>query len=141
MIRIGNALVDPQEISMAYEPANNFRDQKQICLVLRNGSSVWIDATLDEAEAALIDAGLIADPADDGPELSEEELGYLRILDGVGWQYLARDDDGKLCVFRQKPEKHGAYWEAPDGDFMRIDWDFDSIDSSQLWSIAYLLAD
>ena len=44
---------------------------------------------------------------------NDEELEKLLDLDARGYEWLARDRDGKLFAFRNKPALSGAYWEAP----------------------------
>lgn len=122
-------------------------DSQNICVQLRHGNSMWIRATMDEAEAALIDAGYIENPypeEDEPPELTEEEREVLSGLYDRDFEYMARDADGKLYAFRDKPEKDGAYWNSIEGD--RAEWidegfDFVAYEDEKPWSIAYLLLD
>lgn len=140
LIKIGNALVDPNEIAVIQPDRNerlsDYDKSTHILIELRNGGSIWIEASMDEAEAALIDAGvvtdLIADP-DPVPPLTDAEVGRLCALDRDGYRYLARDKDGKLYAFRQKPVFKGFYWEESGPvsynalqvgeDFAFINWD------------------
>lgn len=140
LIKIGNALIDPAEIA-AITPDRDetlapYEASTQICITLRHGGSFWIDAPMDEAEAALIDAGAIKDPYEDrepdGPELTDGELAVLHDLESDGYLYMARDKDGKLFAFRRRPEYDGAYWSEPgpgNTGTLRIHEDFAFIDS------------
>jgi len=151
LIKIGDAWVDPAEIAMITTDRSGIRfvsapDAEQICIQLRHGAGTWVSsATMDEAEAALIDAGYIENPypeEDEPPELTEKEREVLTGLYVQDFEYLARDKDGKLYAFRDKPEKEGVYWNTYDNDKAeRIDEGFDFIDfdDENPWSIAWLL--
>lgn len=118
LIKIGAAFLDPDEIQTVTPDRNE--EHKQICVGLKGGLICWIEGTMDEAEAALIDAGVMIDPAADpkenetpGPEMDAEERYRLEDLDADGYRYLARDKDGKLYAFRRKPVFEGFYWSDP----------------------------
>lgn len=139
LIKIGNAWVDPQEIA-AFFPTADLPSTPKIGIILRSGGNVWAESTMDEAEAALIDAGVIQDPAaDDVPDLTDAEIKELMDLEELGFKYIARDADGKLYAYFEKPTKDGAYWNSRDGQPSRLKEDFDFIDGSEPWSIAWLL--
>lgn len=140
LIKIGNALVDPFEIAaIAPDRDECLSDYEKAVLIrieLRHGGSIWIDATMDEAEAALIDAGVVTDlltdlEPDDSPlQLTDEESERLRELESDGYKYLARDKDGKLYAFRQKPVFRGFYWvelEPVSDNALQVGEDFDFI--------------
>ena len=118
LIKIGSALIDPEEI-IAIKPYPD--DFVKICVILRNTLSILTDASMDETEAALIDAGVVTDltaeqETDEPPVpplLDEEEVEELRKLASDGYEYLARDRDDKLWAFRRKPEYGGFYWSDP----------------------------
>lgn len=124
LIKIGNALVDPNEIAVI-QPDRTKRlsdDDKSthIFIELRNGGSIRIEAAMDEAEAALIDAGVVTDLTDDPPQdeeaapaLSAFEIEELCKLYENEYRYMARDKDGKLYAYRRKPEYGGFYWSDP----------------------------
>ena len=153
LIKIGNALVDPFEI-VAIAPDRDecplgYEKAVLIRIELRHGGSLWIDATMDEAEAALIDAGVVTDlltdlEPDDSPlQLTDEESERLRELESYGYKYLARDKDGKLYAFQQKPEYGGFYWMDPDpagAGALRIDgFSFIGVDDNEPVEICRLL--
>ena len=148
LVKIGSAWIDPEEIAMILpdQPVEDWtpEDSQNICVHLRHGDSMWIRATMDEAEAALIDAGLIENPypeEDEPPELTQEEHAAAADLYDRGFEWLARDKDGKLYAYRDKPKRDGAYWDTPVTRAERIDegFDFVSFEDEEPWSIVYLL--
>ena len=120
LIKIGNVLVDPAEIAaveagmeLPYEVLN-----PQLVIYLRGKTGrLRLNATLDEAEAALIDAGYIENPYpeddDAAPELSTEERVELEAFDGQGFAWLARDADGKVFAYKEKPALENGYFFSP----------------------------
>ena len=144
-VKIGDAWFNPDEITAISLPSD-MKDPAKIIVTLRQGVSVWPDATMDEAEAALIDAGYIENPypeEDEPPELTDGEVEALADLHNRAFEYLARDADGKLYAFRDKPEKEGAYWNSFANKAEPVDEDFGfiSFEDEKPWSIAYLLLD
>ena len=145
LIKIGDAWIDPEEIAMINDSYDSHLEvQPQICIHLRHGSGTWIHSTMDEAEAVLIDAGYIENPypeEDEPPELTEEEHDTAADLYDRDFEWLARDKDGKLYAFRDKPEKEGAYWNSFANKAEPIDegFDFVSFEDEEPWSIVYLL--
>ncbi len=117
LIKIGDAWVDPEEIAMINDSYDSHLEiHPQICIHLRNGSGTWIHSTLDEAEAALIDAGYIENPYpedDPAPELSAEERVELEAFDAQGFAWLARDEDGKVFAYKEKPALEDGYFFTP----------------------------
>lgn len=120
LIKIGSALIDPVEIAAVSpysdETLSALEKATHVCIVFKHGESLWIDATMDEAEAALIDAGVVTDLPDDHnpvPPLTDAEVEKLYELESDGYKYLARDKDGKLYAYRRKPEYGGFYWSDP----------------------------
>ena len=118
--------------------------------MLRNTYSILTDATMDEAEDALIDAGVVTDltaeqEADESPipPLHDEELAKLTELASDGYKYLARDKDGKLYAFRHKPKYGGFYWDDPDpAPALQVDGlTFISEDDKEPTEISNLLPD
>ena len=148
LIRIGDALVDPSEIVAVRDLFEPVDVKPTLAVWLRNGETFDVEATMDEAEAALIDAGVIEDPeADAGRPLTDIERSTLQELDEVGYEWMARDGDGKLYAFMSKPKKEGAYWDVDaDRDELkpqRIETGFDFIDAADEdpWQVACLLAE
>lgn len=113
LVKIGDCWVDPQEIALIRgdEPGPDYQPNagSQMLIQLRRGAGIWITATMDEAEAALIDAGVIEEPTyDEPPELTEAELTKLSQLYDNGYKYLARDGDGKLFAYISEPNSDGV---------------------------------
>jgi hypothetical protein len=118
IVKIGDCFVEPSEIAMVVDSYDSHVEVKpMICIYLRCGSSHWIHSTMDEAEAALIDAGLIENPYaeddDAAPELSTEERVELEAFDAQGFAWLARDADGKVFAYKEKPALENGYFFSP----------------------------
>lgn len=154
LIKIGSALINPEEIAAISPSLNDYNSAGEMATMIhfefRNGGSIWIDATMDEAEAALIDAGVVTDltaeqEADESPipPLHDEELAKLTELASAGYKYLARDKDGSLYAFGHKPEYGGFYWEDPQRDpALQVDGlTFISEDDEEPAEISSLLGD
>lgn len=143
-VKIGDAWFNPDEITAISLPSDT-KDPAKIIVTLRQGVSVWPDATMDEAEAVLIDAGYIENPypENDTPDLTDGEVEVLHDLYHRDFEYLARDADGKLYAFRDKPEKEGAYWNSFANKAEPVDEGFDFVvyEDEKPWSISYLLLD
>ena len=141
LVKIGDCWVDPAEI-IAVTHLRGSDDPTQIIVNLRQGVSIWPDATMDEAEAALIEAGVIEEPTcDEPPELTEEEGAKAQSLFDAGYKYLARDDDGILFAYKFCPFlDNGRYLPgSPVETAVRIDRLFDFIAPGGCCSIAGLL--
>lgn len=125
LIKIGNAWVDPEQIALfmpdhvAYHNGIGFEDGHELLFVLKDCAETpfSVEATMDEAEAALIDAGLIENPYpeddDEAPELSTEERVELEAFDIQGFAWLARDADGKVFAYKEKPALENGYFFSP----------------------------
>ena len=153
LIKIGSALIDPEEIAAVSpysdETLSALEKATHVCIVFKQGESLWIDATMDEAEAALIDAGVVTDltagkDEDDlaGLMLPDEEIQKLKELYSADYRYLARDKDGSLYAFRNRPEYGGFYWDDPEREpALRIDaLSFVSAEDEEPAEISSLLA-
>ena len=146
LIKIGSALIDPEEI-IAIKPYSD--DCFKICVMLKNTFSILTDTTMDEAEAALIDAGVVTDLTADkdkdelpGLMIPDEEIQNLKELYSADYRYLARDKDGSLYAFRNRPEYGGFYWDDPEREpALRIDGlSFISSEDEEPTEISTLLA-
>jgi len=117
LIKIGDAWVDPEEIVAMRETIDDVDKTRYVITRFKNaGDDLLIEATLDEAEAALIDAGYIENPYpedDPAPELSAEERVELEAFDAQGFAWLARDEDGKVFAYKEKPALEGGYFFTP----------------------------
>lgn len=117
MIKIGNTYITAECIA-AVSP--DLHDEDMLRIFLTGGKSVYVKATMAEAEVALVDAGLI-EPCEIIPT---EDIDLLFAASNRGYTYAAKDKTGAVYVYKEKPEKHGAYWEGG-GDAERIyDGDF-----------------
>jgi len=143
LVKIGDCFVEPSEIAMVVDSYDSHVEVKpMICIHLRCGSSHWIHSTMDEAEAALIDAGVMEEPVyDEVPELTDEEDAKAQALFDAGYKYLARDEDGKLFAYKFEPvENQGFYMPgSPAETAERIDRFFDFISPGGCCPIAGLL--
>lgn len=143
-VKIGDAWFNPDEITAISLPSNE-KDPTKIIVTLRQGVSVWPEATMDEAEAVLIDAGYIENPypeEDEAPELSEAEREELDALDAQGYEYIARDADGKLYAYKCEPGRADGYFFARGAsDAEKVEGIFDCVDFGEAWSITFLLGD
>jgi len=143
LVKIGSAWIDPEEITAISLPSDT-KDPTKIIVTLRQGVSVWPDATMDEAEAVLIDAGYIENPypENDTPDLTDGELEVAIELLDDGFIFLARDGDGKLYAFRYRPDRDGAYWNSSmtDEKPRRVNdgFDFISSEDAEPWRISEL---
>ena len=139
LIKIGNAWVDPEQIALfmpdhvAYHNGIGFEDGHELLFVLKDCTDTpfSVEATMDEAEAALIDAGCIENPYpedEDPPAMTKDELDELRTLSHDGFGFLARDYDHRLYAYRNCPERDAVGWFDPrlstDGGTVRVCGEF-----------------
>lgn len=113
MIKIGNTYITAECIA-AVSP--DLHDEDMLRIFLTGGKSVYVKASMTEAEVALMDAGLIEPPYETIPA---EDVELLRIYSDEGYTYVAKDRDRRVYVFETKPKKNGAYWEDG-GDAERV---------------------
>ncbi len=119
LIKIGDCFVDPEEVALIRGDDPDYHPDagSQMLIQLRNGGNVWITATMDEAEAALIDAGVIENPypeaEDEAPALSDEETEELRAFYDQNFDYIARDADGRVYAYKEQPVQDDGYFFAP----------------------------
>ena len=145
LIKIGNCWVDPNEIAAIF-PAADLPSTPKVGITLRSGGSTWAEATMDEAEAALIDAGVIENPypeeAFEAPALSDNERIELEALDAQGYEYIARDADGKLYAYKCEPGRaDGYYFARGAAEAEKVEGAFDCVDFDEAWSISFLLGE
>ena len=147
LIKIGDCFVNPDEIAAVRDmflPAND--EQPTVESILRGGACCDAEASIDEAEAALIDAGCIDSPyPEDGleaPALSDNERIELKALDAQGYEYIARDADGKLYAYKGEPGREAGYYYAPGASTPeKVNGDFLCVDADEAWSISFLLGE
>lgn len=145
LVKIGDCFVDPEQIQAVrdmFVPALDKTPTVEI--ILANGECFEAQAAMDEAEAALIDAGVIENPYPEdeleAPDLSEAEREELDALDAQGFEYIARDVDGRLFAYKGEPGREGGYYfslgsQQPEP----VAGAFDCIDADEAWSIPFLL--
>lgn len=92
---------------------------------LANGSVVTAKATEDEIAAAVALLGLLAPPEEPETDLEPEELEELAALFGAGFRWAARDRDGKVFAYKDKPTKGRSCWQSD--EHQRLHHDFDGI--------------
>lgn len=140
LIKIGTCWVDPSEIAAVQESDPN----RELMITLRGTEIIYVKATMDEAEAALIDAGAIEDPypeeAFETPALSDEERTELEALDAQGYEYIARDADGELYAYKCEPGRADGYYFARNlAEAVKVEGSFGCVDFGEAWSINFLL--
>ena len=145
LIKIGDALVNPEEIAAMREEIDNVDKARHIVTRFKNaGDDFVIEGTMDEAEAALIDAGVIENPypeaEDEAPALSEEESAELRALHDLGCDYIARDADGRVYAYKEQPVQDDGYFFAPGSTQpVKADAAYAFLDFGEAMSISWLL--
>ena len=147
LIRIGDCFVDPEQIQAVrdmFVPALD--ETPTVEIILANGECFEAQAAMDEAEAALIDAGVIENPypeeAFEAPALSDNERIELEALDAQGYEYIARDADGKLYAYKCEPGRaDGYYFARGAAEAEKVEGAFDCVDFDEAWSISFLLGE
>ena len=141
LVKIGNAYIDPAEVvAMRGVPANEL-DPAYVEIELRSGSSILIYCEMAEADEIMIEAGMIADPAAN-PILELEEVDELKHLLGLGFHWIARDGDGKIYAYKDKPLREGISWSAGIAQApLRLSGTYDFCDAADLepWAIEALI--
>ena len=145
LIRIGDCFVDPEQIQAVRDLFVPGDETPTLEIILPGECCFQVEATMDEAEAALIDAGMIENPypEDDGVKLSTEEHAELDELYGMGYEYLARDADGKLCAYKTDPlQGDGYYYPRGAEHAEHVAGAFSFIEASDgVWSVPSLLSE
>ena len=147
LIKIGDCFVDPEQIQAVRDMFVPALDQTPtIEIILANGECFDVEAAMDEAEAALIDAGVIENPypedALETPALSDNERIELEALDAQGYEYIARDADGKLYAYKCEPGRaDGYYFARGAAEAEKVEGSFDCVGFDEAWSILFLLGE
>jgi len=147
LIKIGDCFVDPEQIQAVrdmFVPALD--ETPTVEIILANGECFEAQAAMDEAEAALIDAGVIENPYPEDeletPALSDNERIELEALDAQGYEYIARDADGKLYAYKCEPGRaDGYYFARGAAEAEKVEGAFDCVDFDEAWSILFLLGE
>lgn len=147
LIKIGDCFVDPEEVaavSPGTEPPCETLNPL-IWIRLRGDSgSIRVHGTMDEAEAALIDAGVIEnsypEAEDEAPALSEEEAEALRAFYDQDFDYIARDADGRVYAYKEQPVQDDGYFFAPGSTQpVQVNGAYTFLDIGEAMSIPWLL--
>ena len=146
LVRIGDCYVDPEQIQVVRDMFVPGDETPTVEIILANGECFEVEAAMDEAEAALIDAGVIENPypeeAFEAPALSDNERIELEALDAQGYEYIARDADGKLYAYKCEPGREDGYYFARGAsEAEKVEGAFDCVDFGEAWSIPLLLGD
>lgn len=147
LVRIGDCFVDPEQIQAVrdmFVPALD--ETPTVEIILANGECFEAQAAMDETEAALIDAGVIENPYPEDeletPALSDNERIELEALDAQGYEYIARDADGKLYAYKCEPGRaDGYYFARGAAEAEKVEGAFDCVDFDEAWSILFLLGE
>lgn len=115
MIKIGNTLINPAEISAIYPSEST---PGKVWISLRSGRTVWTMASMEEVTKALLDAGELEN---DMPPDQVEQLNMLLQLYAEGYRYIARDENGQLFAYEAVPYKDEACWCVRDGNTKPLD--------------------
>ena len=145
LIRIGDCFVDPEQIQAVRDLFVPGDETPTLEIILPGECCFQVEATMDEAEAALIDAGMIEDPYPEEDELAlgEEERVELAELYSHGYEYLARDADGKLNAFKTDPLPNDGFYYPRNGEHAElVSGAFSFIEASDgCWSVPFLLSE
>lgn len=147
LIKIGDCFVDPEQIQAVRDMFVPGRDETPTVEIILPGPTCFrAEATIDEAEAALIDAGVIENPYPEDeletPALSDNERIELEALDAQGYKYIARDADGKLYAYKCEPGRaDGYYFARGAAEAEKVEGAFDCVDFDEAWSILFLLGE
>ena len=145
LIKIGDCFVDPEEISAMREEIDSVDKTRYLIIRFKNaGDDFMIEGTMDEAEAALIDAGVIENPypeaEDKAPALSEEEAEELRAFYDQDFDYIARDADGRVYAYKEQPVQDDGYFFAPGSTQpVQVKSAYPFLDIGEAMSIPWLL--
>lgn len=108
-------------------------DAGNALVVLSSGQIVKLGFCAEEIDDDLRAAGMI--PAESGENsgalvpLTPEQRNELSALYRVGYDYIAKDKDGRAYAFNGLPVKQGAYWNSREGgQNCRLTEDYDFLD-------------
>lgn len=142
MIKLGNVIVN-EEFVQAIEPWQEDDVEYGCRVLLRSGREILAaDVFMAAVCQTLENAGVLAPTGSAFPlplsAFSAAEQAELRQAAMDGYYYAAKDKTGIVYVFRERPEKHGAYWGRADGtsDSRRLKLDYEALsfeDADALW--------
>lgn len=114
MIRFENVYVTEDQIAAIY-PSDSL--ENRVWIVLKCGRVVRCDMAMPDAERVMVEQNLI--PLD-GIEPGAMHLLLLEDLAELGFQYLARDENGILFAYKQQPLKGENIWMKHEGEVLPI---------------------
>lgn len=112
MIRIGNAIINEQEIAAVYPD----KPDTGLCwVILKSGRGFWVRATMEQIARALqpIFGEIISSKV-------AAEIEVLERLTAADYRYLYRDSNGELFASAHEPWKSSACWTLNDNKLTRI---------------------
>lgn len=120
LTKIGENYLDLTEIVAAIHYPGDQYDGEHFDCQMRSGEWASVMCGAGEFERILDRAGVLSSDLQDGeepsppsPYLAYGELDALRQLYKDGYQYLARDKNGALYAFQQRPQYDGCFWDYP----------------------------
>ena len=119
-VRVDNVLINLDEVNTAVLDTSVLDNRTMLKLEMRGGIRTTVDhgadpeVVFDVMVAALAEAGQLYTPAEPDPpiEMSDLELDFLMQADDEGYKYIARDYNGQLFAYKDKPHKDGQEWMA-----------------------------
>lgn len=131
MIKLGNVIVN-EEFIAAIEPERAPpSDRPGIVITLSTGGTVTSNAKMEEVRYVLERAGLI-EPLERPARLISlfpHEVNELRWHLDRGYHYLAKDEDGRVFAFSERPTKGKSSWLNDDAvsSVKRLLGDYDAL--------------
>jgi len=114
LIRFGDAYVAETEIAAIF-PSDTTEDK--IWIALKSGRMIRCEMDMLDAERVMVEQGLV--PLD-GIEPGAMHLLLLEDLAELGFQYLARDENGILFAYKKQPLKGENIWTKNEGEVLPI---------------------
>lgn len=142
LVKIGTSYVDPAEIAAAEFFAADTLDSDRVLVTMRGGDGVCMSCSMEEFEAAMIQAGVLSAPPA-VPALTDAERAAARELISNGFLWVARDKDGKAYAYRHRPRLDGACWDDHEHPAVTVPlgpaFPFVSDEDSEPWDLRELL--
>ena len=112
LTKIGDSWVDLEAVAAAEYAEATKLDPERFLVTLRSGGTLCLYCSPGELEEALVRAGVAAGGEDINVpgSIPEGDLSALVQLLNSGYQYLARDGDGTVFAYRNRPWKNRTYW-------------------------------
>lgn len=131
MIWLGSKLVNEDCIASIEEAAPDVymcgacdpNAEPALAVRLTSGDVLFVRCTMTDAVEALERAGLLDAPETVGVAqllFSKEELTEMREAYANGFRYVAKDKNGAVYAYIDRPSRSGAYWSVSDGKSTRL---------------------